>query len=151
VVPSTGASCSTNAKGFAPPSDADQTAEIIAAALPNAPIHGPRSNVPLPADHCDIAKSASLDFVAATSIYLVERSELRIALLTWARAKAMRVSISEICVEKGWKPATFESRRRVACQTFADGLNSAAIPIRRLAGRTGPLGPTNFFCAPQRK
>jgi hypothetical protein len=40
----------------------------------------------------------------------------------------MRVSISEICIENGWKRATFESRRRVACQAFADGLDSAAIP-----------------------
>lgn len=96
-------------------------------AMPTTAIYAPRGNT-LASIAGDVP-SATFDIVALTGTVLGDRSDERLAVLVWARAKATRGevggSIAQFCAEKGWSRSTFEDRRRRACERIAETKNAA--------------------------
>lgn len=90
--------------------------------MPTAAIYAPRGNT-LTVTRGE-TPSATFDIVAFTGTVLGDRSDERLAVLTWARSKATKGeiggSVAALCVEKGWKRSTFEKRRRRACIRVAE-------------------------------
>ena len=62
------------------------------------------------------------DAMAWPAVHVFD-SDHRIALHTWAWAKAGGHSISEVCRGRGWSRATFERRRAAAVETIVAALN----------------------------
>lgn len=89
------------------------------AAMRGHPIYSPRQNaiVPLtgPVDGADL--------IVATAEYLGRESALRLQLLTFARCKASRASISAVCRERGWPRMTFYRHIGKAAASVALQLN----------------------------
>lgn len=90
--------------------------------MPTTAIYAPRGNTL--ATVGGSTPSATFDIVAFTGTVLGDRSDERLAVLTWARSKATKGevggSVSELCRMKGWRRSTFEKRRRRACMRVAE-------------------------------
>ena len=97
--------------------------------MPTTAIYAPRSNT-LASIDSDVP-SATFDIVAFTGTVLGDRSDERLAVLVWARAKATKGevggSIAQFCAEKGegWSRSAFEDRVRRACERIAEAKNRA--------------------------
>jgi hypothetical protein len=71
-----------------------------------------------------------LDLVRASARYLGRASPERVAVLTWARCAALRLSVRELCSERGWSRGTFMRRRARALAAIANGLNRDDVPLK---------------------
>lgn len=97
-------------------------------ALPYTPIFAPRGNtLRTVAPH---VPDATFDIVAFSGTVLGDQSEERLAVLLWARAivteGAVGGSIAAYCAERGLSRATFDRRRKRACERIADAKNALA-------------------------
>ena len=95
-------------------------------AMPYTPIFAPRGNTLRTVG--PNVPDATFDIVAFSGTVLGDRSEERLAVLLWARAIVTEGevggSIAQHCSAKGWSRATFDRRRKRACERIAQAKNT---------------------------
>jgi hypothetical protein len=90
--------------------------------MPSTAVYSPRCNVLLATD----CSGSRRDVIAASTKYLGRQSAVRVQLLTWARAKALRQSIRALSCDHGWSRSTFYRNRARGLAAIARGLNRDA-------------------------
>lgn len=100
--------------------DVERWLQAAFRAMPTTAIYAPRGSTLVALGS---VPSATFDIIAFTGTVLGEKSDVRLAVLIWARAKATNGevggSIAQFCIEKNWRRSTFEDRRRRACELIA--------------------------------
>jgi hypothetical protein len=113
-------------------------------ALPTTGIYSPQLNGLVQGSPVYVRDITPLEFIQLTARYIPRRAD-RLAVLTWARAKAGigAPAVAEACRELGWPKSTFERRRRAAAAIIAAGLNADVAAGDRarslLVGASGKL------------
>jgi hypothetical protein len=99
------------------------------AALPNTPIYSPRRNVLFALNGTHLPPGPEKVLVW-TSRYLPRESPERLALLMWARHKAMPAeSLRSLIGQMGWEWRTFQRRRKRAARIVCEGLHEDRVPL----------------------
>ena len=97
--------------------------------MPGTAIFSPRVNDlrPCRPSQQGSDRASQLALIGLTARYVPRESRERLAILTWARARAGHgTSVSEFCREMGWDRGAFELMRNRAARAIADGLNQDA-------------------------
>ncbi|SEQ49360.1 hypothetical protein SAMN05216548_10537 [Faunimonas pinastri] len=109
--------------------------------LPDTPIYSPTRNSFIALDDTPIA---GLALIEATSRALGRSSTLRVKILTWARARAVGISVRETCRQRGWAYASFKRDRNEAARQVAEYLSLQrveALSKKSLASEPNCLRP----------
>jgi hypothetical protein len=98
-------------------------------ALPDTPIFSPAKNVLCTTEDGRLAPGP-IKAIAWTSRYLKRESRERLALLMWARHKALPVeALDGILEQMNWQKRTFYRQRKRALRLVCEGLHRDRVPL----------------------